>query len=148
MDAQPIRARIAQALHDAKLDAVMWSGLHADYATATHFLIPQVEHALRVIAEAGGAHVVQMKRNGTQEDMTLNQVLGLPQIRAAFGPAIAFYLRVLLVEHFGSNLRNRVAHGLVDSAHFFAADTVYFWWVTLSLCLIPFVVEDSVPSAP
>ena len=53
----------------------------------------------------------------------------------AFGEALAFDLRGLLVERMGANLRNRIAHGLMSDADFSGTDVVYAWWLALRLCV-------------
>ncbi len=50
------------------------------------------------------------------------------------GEDIVFDLRGLLVERFGSNLRNEGAHGLMDYEEFLAPQAIYLWWLALKLC--------------
>ena len=47
---------------------------------------------------------------------------------------IAFYLQGLLVEHHGSNLRNEMAHGLLDDGQMGTEECMYLWALTLRLC--------------
>ncbi|MDM3843455.1 MAG: DUF4209 domain-containing protein [Aphanizomenon gracile PMC638.10] len=62
-----------------------------------------------------------------------------------------FDLQGLLIEKSGSNLRNRMAHGLINDNDFSSPIFSYLWWVTLRLCfgagiLIPEeIVEESNP---
>ena len=55
------------------------------------------------------------------------------------GEALAFDLQALLVEPVGFNLRNRVAHGLVEEGEFEAGPYRYLFWLALYLCLKPLV---------
>jgi hypothetical protein len=50
-----------------------------------------------------------------------------------FGKSIAFNLRGILVEKFGSNLRNEMAHGLAHAGSFYSPESVYLWWLALHL---------------
>ncbi len=50
-----------------------------------------------------------------------------------------FDLKCLLVERSGSNLRNLMAHGLIDDVYFYSPLMSYIWWLTLRLCLIPVI---------
>lgn len=45
-----------------------------------------------------------------------------------------FDLQGLLVERFGHNLRNRVAHGLIDYVPCYSYESEYLWWIVLRLC--------------
>lgn len=49
---------------------------------------------------------------------------------------LEFDLQGLLVERFGSNLRNGIAHGLVDYEGFFSTELIYLWWSSLHICCI------------
>jgi Domain of unknown function (DUF4209) len=59
-----------------------------------------------------------------------------------FGEDLAFDLRGLLIERFGSNLRNEGAHGLMGYAAFFSPQVTYVWWLTLRLCFMV-LIESS-----
>lgn len=45
-----------------------------------------------------------------------------------------------MVERYGSNLRNNLAHGLMNNNGFYTAPAIYAWWLTLRLCCIPNIV--------
>lgn len=61
---------------------------------------------------------------------------------------ITIRLFAVLVERFGSNLRNEEAHGLMNYEEFFAPQISYVWWLALRLCctvliaVTPQVEED------
>ncbi len=55
--------------------------------------------------------------------------------RRAWPRPPVFDLQGLLVEHLGSNIRNRTAHGLIDPAQFDAPTMRYLWWLALRLLL-------------
>lgn len=46
-------------------------------------------------------------------------------------------LKARIVERIGGNIRNEVCHGLYSYEKFFDARTIYMWWLTLFLCLVP-----------
>jgi hypothetical protein len=48
-----------------------------------------------------------------------------------------FDLQGLLIEESGSNLRNRMAHGLINDNGFLHSLMSYLWWLTLRLCCLP-----------
>lgn len=117
----------AQGLH---------AGLHGDYLTAVHLLIPQVENSLRYVLEQSGVTVSRLDDQGVQDERPLNDILYTLEVEQIFGADIAFDLRGLLVERYGANVRNRVAHGLISRDYFYSVEMPYFWWLTLRLCCL------------
>jgi len=122
----------AQGLH---------AGLTSDYLTATHLLIPQVENSIRYLLEQRDVTVSRLDADGIQDERPLNDILYCPEVDEIFGEDVAFDLRGLLIERYGSNLRNRVAHGLMSFDRFYSIETAYFWWITLRLCCIPIIAH-------
>lgn len=119
----------------------LWAGLYGDYTTSTHILIPQIEHSVRVLlSHRAGVLTSNLKSDGVQDELDLNTTLRMSEINDIFGEDISFDLRTLLIERFGSNLRNRFAHGLMHQHEFQSYEGAYFWWICLYLCLAPIVV--------
>ncbi len=89
--------------------------LSADWISAIHILVPFIEESLRVFLERLGK--VVDKREGT---IYMAKELGAVLSDVAFKefwtsvglPDVPFYLRVLLTDPRGWNVRNLVAHGL------------------------------------
>ena len=134
----------------------LYAGLMGDFITSTHILIPQIENSVRYLLSNRGAITsgIDNKNNGIQQENNLNTTLfpsKYPQITSIFDEDTLFELQGLLVEKSGSNLRNRMAHGLINDNEFFSPIFSYLWWVTLRLCFglgieIPQeIVEESNP---
>lgn len=116
----------------------LYAGLHGDWLVASHVLIPQIEHSIRELMMRIGAITSGLEDpSGIQEEHNLNQLLYRPELRSIFSEDVIFDLQGLLVEKFGTNLRNRVAHGLMDQAEFGSPADIYLWWLSLRLCLFP-----------
>ena len=49
----------------------------------------------------------------------------------------------LLVESVGSNLRNKMSHGLMSQDEFSSFPVLYLWWPLLRICLIYLVMSRS-----
>jgi hypothetical protein len=56
--------------------------------------------------------------------------------RKLLGEDLVFDLQGLLVERFGVNLRNRMAHGLMGHDEFAFPTVLYLWWLVLRNCTI------------
>jgi Domain of unknown function (DUF4209) len=83
---------------------------------------------------------------GIQDERSLNVILQEQPLRdemvALIGEDTTFDLEGLLVERLGSNLRNEVAHELLDVDRFGPGLVSYFWWLTLKLCSYHWLMAD------
>ncbi len=117
------------------------AGFYGDPVQATHLLAPQVEHAIRVLLQRVGERVSGLDRYGLQPEFGLNKLLYLPRLKEVLGEDVVFALQGLTVEPAGGNIRNRMAHGLMNDGEFYAWPVMYLWWLTLRLCLLPGLIR-------
>jgi hypothetical protein len=130
----------------------LWaSGLHAGFtgelANAVHLLIPQVEHSLRYLLKGRGVVTSSLLDSGIQEERGLDWILKHNEREKAIGIDYVFHLRCLLIERFGSNLRNLISHGLLSDNQVATPDALYFWWLCLHMCLLPLVARERAAEA-
>ncbi|MEH2069566.1 MAG: DUF4209 domain-containing protein [Nostoc sp.] len=132
----------------------LYAGLTGDFFTSTHILIPQIENSVRYLLRKHGALPSKIDIDkGIEDERDLNTTLfprNYPQINLIFDEDTLFDLQGLLIERLGSNLRNRMAHGLINDGEFNSPIMSYLWWVTLRLCCLPILkqqqkVEESNP---
>lgn len=114
----------------------LYAGFIGDFFTSTHLLIPQIENSVRHLLWQKG-FIPSGYKNGIQNEHDLNKTLYRPEIKTIFDEDTLFNLKCLLVEHSGCNLRNRMAHGLIDDHEFQPGVMSYLWWLTLRLCCLP-----------
>jgi hypothetical protein len=120
------------------------AGLTGDPLVAAHLLLPQIENSIRTLLSRQGQIVSKLDNNGMQDEFDLNRIFYdyWDDLVHLLGEDLAFDLRGLLVERFGSNLRNEGAHGLMDYAAFFSPQVSYVWWLTLRLCFIVLIATS------
>jgi hypothetical protein len=128
----------------------LYAGLDGDFLTSTHILIPQIENSIRHLLWQKGVITSGLDDNGIQNEHNLNSTLYRSEVATIFDENTLFDLQCLLVEHSGSNLRNRMAHGLINDDEFSHPIMTYLWWLALRLCCLPIlhyqqVVERSDP---
>jgi hypothetical protein len=116
------------------------AGLYGDYVTAAHLLVPQLENSIRLVLENNGAVTTTLASTGIQREKDLGQLLVDPIATDLFGEGQILSLRALLTEQGGSNLRNKLAHGLIDDCSHHG-HMVCAWWFTLRLMMAPLVAE-------
>ncbi|NJR26418.1 MAG: DUF4209 domain-containing protein [Richelia sp. CSU_2_1] len=120
----------------------LYAGLTGDFFTSTHILIPQIENSVRYIMWRRGIITSGLDDSGIQNEHNLNSTLNRPEITSIFDENTLFDLKCLLVEHAGSNLRNRMAHGLISDSEFMSPLMSYIWWLTLRLCCLPILIHQ------
>ena len=132
----------------------LYAGLTGDFFTSTHILIPQIENSIRYLLRKQGALPSKIDIDkGIEHQRNLNTTLfprNYPQINSIFDEDTLFDLQGLLIESSGSNLRNHMAHGLINDSEFNSPIMSYLWWVTLRLCCLTILkqqqkVEESNP---
>lgn len=103
------------------INAGLQAFLEGNHIVTAHLLIPQIEDAIRNLVEMAGGAIYKPNRSGGLSLKTLDEVLRDDIITHVLGDNTAFYLRVLLTDQRGWNIRNTVCHGLA-SAGYFTAD--------------------------
>jgi hypothetical protein len=85
-----------------------------DHVTAVHLLIPQVEHAFRQLLILCQRPIFKLNRLGGHDLRVLDEIFRDPAIVAFFSESKTAYLRVLLTDRRGWNLRNNLCHGVIE----------------------------------
>jgi len=122
----------------------LYAGLKGDFFTSTHILIPQIENSIRYLLSQRGIVTSSLDDNGIQNEYDLKRLLNLPETASIFDENTLFDLKGMLVERAGSNLRNRMAHGLMSDEEFMSPFMSYIWWLTLRLCCLPLIYQQEV----
>ena len=126
---------LVPAGHEGLFAKGLHAGLHGDFVTAVHILIPQLENGLRVfIEEVLGRPMVAHDDDGTQAVNLFKRVLTHPDLVAVLGEDMLFDLQGLLIAQESTNLRNNMSHGLLPDRGF-GFDAMYAWWLCLRICL-------------
>jgi len=118
----------------------LWQGFENNFHHAIHLLSPQLEHSIRSKLKEIGAHTSNIDKNGIENENGLSSLVNLPEMQAAFGDDFTFEIKAIFTEPLGANLRNQVAHGLLDDDSATSADSIYAWWMILKKVIrsIPF----------
>ena len=120
--------------HESICARGLQAGFHGDWLVAMHLLIPQLEASIRHVFKHAGVVTSTLEADQTQKERDLNQLMWLPEMEKIFGQSVTFELRGLLIDKFGHNMRNELAHGLMHSGLFYHFSTTHVWWLALRLC--------------
>lgn len=126
---------------------VFWSkgisaGLNNDFITASHILMPQLEHALHNIAEIWHGNITTLEKQ-RQEAPTLGTIL--PKLKNIIDDEILFEMDSFLQSGIDVNFRNNLAHGLFAP---FEIDkyTTYLLWMCLKLFFDKGIIVGQLPN--
>lgn len=86
-----------------------------DYWSSVSVLAPRVENAIRGIAQRVGIVILRDSKGGKRVGGVKDLAGVLAELKGRMPESVRRYLRTLLVESRGLNLRDRVAHGLIDN---------------------------------
>lgn len=114
----------------------LFQGFEFKFEIALHLLIPQIEHLVRVRLKMVGERTTTLDENGIETEIGLSNLLDNENIEKAFDKDLVFELKALLTEQSGPNLRNEVAHGLINWYGSISYYSVYLWWLALKLVVI------------
>lgn len=114
-------------------------GLGGDYGIAISVLAPQLEHVVRVMLKRNNVHTLFVDEYGVESEKSLNVLLDMTETEQIFGAGMVMEMKALLVVQSGPNLRNDVAHGLLDDAAGWSYSSLYVWWFCLRLVMWPVI---------
>jgi hypothetical protein len=120
----------------------IYAGFESDFIVAVHLLTPQIEHYVRVQMKLRGIRTTTTDQNGIETENGLGTLLANNDINQVLDVDTLFELKAIFTDSFGFNLRNDIAHGLVDSnlSHTFSA--VYAWWFCLKLIVTHIMIPE------
>lgn len=101
--------------------------LDDDRITSVHLLLPQIEAALRLLLVVCSRSTMRPHRNGGMILKNLDEILRDQAIVELLTERVTIYLRTLLCDQRGWNVRNNVLHGIseADKFNFMVADRVF-----------------------
>lgn len=111
----------------------LYAGFDRDFAVAMHLLAPQIEHMVRFHLKNAGVKTSNLDIDGIENENGLSTLMGLPEVEKVFGKDLSFEIKALFCDALGPNLRNELAHGLLDDDSFQSIQAIYAWWLGLRL---------------
>ena len=116
----------------------LFAGYDRDFVTSLHILVPQIEHMVRYHLKQAGVQTTNLDSDGIENEIGLSSLMELPQTEEIFGEDLSFEIKALFCGPFGPNLRNELAHGLLDDTACYSSGAIYAWWFGLKLVLNTF----------
>lgn len=89
-----------------------------DFISAIHILVPKFESCFREFFSWGGYPTTSIKKSATQHEQTFNEFLENDFVKDNIDSDIIFFIKYVMVDNLGYNLRNDIAHGLAGADKF------------------------------
>lgn len=113
----------------------LFSGFDTDFSVSIHLLIPQIENLVRVCMKSAGIKTTTLDSDGIETENGLSTLLDNSEINKAIEPNLVLEFKALLTDSIGPNLRNEIAHGLLEVDGSMSIFAVYLWWLCLKLVI-------------
>lgn len=94
--------------------SALYYGLKGDLYVALHILAPQTEKLFRYIAENVGGIMYTLENNGSSKEKLLTSIFDTPELVECYDNDILFLFKGLMNEKAGANIRNEIAHGIMN----------------------------------
>lgn len=112
----------------------LYAGFNNDYITSLSILVPQFENSIRTLAALCGEPTYKLNSDGTEELMSMNGILDLPKVKECFDEDFLLSLLAIFCSKYGINIRNAIAHGMMDDDNFNSYHALYVWWFIFKMC--------------
>ena len=116
---------------------IIGKGLHEgyqqDFASAISILIPQLENIIRYYLDKRGTETTTTTPEGTIHYVGMSNLVDKEPIEDIFGEDYVFEFKALFCDSQGSNLRNDLAHGIIDDDRYCSIEAVYAWHIIFKL---------------
>ncbi|HDR1781774.1 TPA: DUF4209 domain-containing protein, partial [Pasteurella multocida] len=113
----------------------LFQGFEYNFGNAIHLLTPQVENMVRQCLKNNGVITTHTDPDGKENERSLSSLLDDEQSRKLLGDDLWFELQAVFTHPLGANLRNKVAHGLLDDGDSNSYTCIYAWWMVLRVII-------------
>ena len=121
------------------MSQALYAGFQQDYYASTHILCPQFEHMIRVMLKDIGVKTTYIANDGIETENGLSSLMKSSEIVDLLGENLCFEIKTIFTDSHGFNLRNDIAHGLLDDEYAVTAGSVYAWHLTLRLIIKSYI---------
>lgn len=137
MEALCFYSSIIPRSYNSSIANALWYGFERDFRTAIYLLCPQIENIIRQKLKSTGVNTTITDENGITQEVGMGTLLNFDSATDLLGENLVFELKAIFTEALGPNLRNNIAHGLLDDDSSNSEACVYAWWLVLKIIYRP-----------
>jgi len=105
----------------------LYAGYRYDFVVALYILVPQLENMVRFHLKNAGVKTTTLETTGVESEWGLNSLVQLPEMKKIFSEELTYEIQALFCDPIGANLRNQIAHGLINHIECSTISGVYAW---------------------
>ena len=124
---------VVPAGREVLIGRALYEGYNGDFVLALHLLTPQIEHMVRFHLKNAGVPTSTLNADRLEAEKGLSALMESPETIDIFGENLTYEFKALYCLPFGPNLRNYLAHGLLDDMGVQTIDSIYAWWLGLKI---------------
>ncbi|UNK29912.1 DUF4209 domain-containing protein [Serratia plymuthica] len=107
----------------------LYLGFEYRFSESIHLISPQVEFMIRNLLKQANVRTSTIDEAGIENEVGLSSLLDKPEAKNLLGDDLHFNLVYLYTDPLGANIRNCVAHGLLNDYSSQSDAVVYAWWL-------------------
>ena len=120
-------------------------GFQGDFVSSAHVGIPQIENWVRCELKKICPTLTTTFTEDKEDEKGLSALIKTSEVKDKFGDELVFQIDSLLCNSAGMNLRNNIAHGLLDYSELMQPCIAYSWLLLLRMVMsndLPFQVDS------
>ncbi|MFP1817018.1 DUF4209 domain-containing protein [Lonsdalea quercina] len=106
----------------------LYLGFEYRFSESIHLISPQVEFLVRNLLKGANIRTSTIDEAGIENEVGLSSLLDKTEAKTFLGDDLHFNLVSLFTDPLGANIRNYVAHGLLNDYSSQSDAIVYAWW--------------------
>ena len=114
----------------------LYLGFEYRFSESIHLISPQVEFMVRNLLKQANVRTSTIDEAGIENEVGLSSLLDKPEAKALLGNDLHFNLVSLFTNPLGANIRNYVAHGLLNDYSSQSDAVVYAWWLYFKIIVM------------
>lgn len=110
----------------------LYAGFNFDFLSCIHLLAPQIEHMVRCHLKNNEISTTTLDSKKKETENGLSTLMENPKTEEIFSKDLCFEIKALFCTPFGPNIRNYLAHGLLEEDFFNTSYPIYAWWLSFA----------------
>lgn len=118
------------------LGKALFAGYNLDFLTCSYIICPIIESIVRTYLHRNNVTTTIIDINANETELGLTTLLEKEECKYIFGENLLFELQSVFSHQYSLNLRNDIAHGLLNDEDFCSYGQIYAWWLIFKLVFI------------
>lgn len=114
----------------------LYAGYEGEFMAALYMLAPLMEAIVRSHLKRCDVPTTHLDAEGIEEEKGLSTLITEPKCKEIFDENLTEEIRLLFCDAMGANLRNNIAHGLLNDSDGHSSHSIYAWCLLFKLIFL------------